>query len=142
MPDLQGQRGGAIDRDEVRDAFKAGGVKVLAGDWTNGDPAITRFLESRGPRRRAFSTCGTRPGKPPEELPQILTPSMLISRAQVGEALAPRATTFLPADPGLEHLRSAPAPARSTAVGSRSMKMKSAHLPGSSAPSRSSAKPA
>ena len=23
-------------------------MKVLAGDWTNGDPAITRFLESRG----------------------------------------------------------------------------------------------
>ena len=38
----------AIDRDEVRDAFRKAGVKVLAGDWTNGDPAITRFLESRG----------------------------------------------------------------------------------------------
>ena len=38
----------AIDRDEVRDAFDAAGVKVFAGDWTNGDPAITRFLESRG----------------------------------------------------------------------------------------------
>ena len=38
----------AIDRDEVRAAFKQAGVKVLVGDWTNGDPAITRFLESRG----------------------------------------------------------------------------------------------
>ena len=38
----------AIDRDEVREAFSKAGVKVLAGDWTNGDPAITRFLESRG----------------------------------------------------------------------------------------------
>jgi thiol:disulfide interchange protein len=38
----------SIDRDEVRDAFRKSGVKVLAGDWTNGDPAITRFLESRG----------------------------------------------------------------------------------------------
>ena len=38
---------------EVRDAFKQAGVKVLAGDWTNGDPAITRFLESRGPGGRA-----------------------------------------------------------------------------------------
>ena len=38
----------AIDRDEVRDAFDEAGVKVLVGDWTNGDPAITRFLESRG----------------------------------------------------------------------------------------------
>ena len=23
-------------------------MQVFAGDWTNGDPAITRFLESRG----------------------------------------------------------------------------------------------
>ena len=72
----------AIDRAEVRDAFKRAGVKVLAGDWTNGDPAITRFLDSR-----------TRAGVPlylwyvpgrvdPEELPQVLTPAMLISRAQ------------------------------------------------------------
>ena len=38
----------SIDRDEVRDAFRKAGVKVLAGDWTNGDPAITRFLESQG----------------------------------------------------------------------------------------------
>ena len=31
-----------------REAFRRRGVKVLVGDWTNGDPAITRFLESRG----------------------------------------------------------------------------------------------
>ena len=38
----------AIDRDAVREAFREGGRAVLAGDWTNGDPAITRFLDSRG----------------------------------------------------------------------------------------------
>ena len=38
----------AIDRGEVREAFENAGVKVLAGDWTKGDPEITRFLESRG----------------------------------------------------------------------------------------------
>ena len=38
----------AIDRAEVRKAFKREGVRVLVGDWTNGDPEITRFLESRG----------------------------------------------------------------------------------------------
>jgi thiol:disulfide interchange protein len=72
---------GAIDRSEVRDAFKKARVKVFAGDWTDGDPAITRFLESRG-------TAGVplylwyAPGKAPEELPQVLTPAMLIGRAQ------------------------------------------------------------
>jgi DsbC/DsbD-like thiol-disulfide interchange protein/cytochrome c biogenesis protein CcdA len=71
----------AIDRDEVRDAFKNAGVKVLAGDWTNGDPAITRFLESRG-RAGVPYYLWYAPGRQPEELPQILTPSMLISRAQ------------------------------------------------------------
>jgi DsbC/DsbD-like thiol-disulfide interchange protein/cytochrome c biogenesis protein CcdA len=71
----------AIDRDEVEDAFKMAGVKVVAGDWTNGDPAITRFLESRG-RAGVPYYLWYQPGKPPEELPQVLTPAMLISRAQ------------------------------------------------------------
>ena len=71
----------AIDRDEVRDAFRKAGVTVLAGDWTNGDPAITRFLESRG-RAGVPLYLWYAPGKPPEELPQLLTPSMLISRAR------------------------------------------------------------
>ena len=38
----------AIERDAVRKAFRQAGVRTLVGDWTNGDPAITRFLESRG----------------------------------------------------------------------------------------------
>jgi thiol:disulfide interchange protein len=71
----------AIDRDEVHDAFAKAGVKVLVGDWTNGDPAITRFLESRG-RAGVPLYLWYAPGREPEELPQVLTPSMLISRAQ------------------------------------------------------------
>jgi DsbC/DsbD-like thiol-disulfide interchange protein/cytochrome c biogenesis protein CcdA len=71
----------AIDRDEVRIAFRKAKVEVLAGDWTNGDPAITRFLESRGRAGVPLYLWYT-PGKPPEELPQVLTPTILISRAQ------------------------------------------------------------
>jgi thiol:disulfide interchange protein len=71
----------AIDRSEVRDAFKKANVDVLAGDWTNGDPAITRFLESHG-RAGVPLYLWYAPGKPVEELPQILTPSMLIARAE------------------------------------------------------------
>ena len=74
----------AIDRDEVREAFKRTGVTTLAGDWTNGDPAITRFLESRGRAGVPFYLWYA-PRKPPEELPQVLTPSMLISRAQAAK---------------------------------------------------------
>ena len=53
---------------------------MLAGDWTNGDPAITRFLESRG-RAGVPLYLWYAPGKQPEELPQVLTP---------GDAYRPR----------------------------------------------------
>ncbi|MEO6225937.1 MAG: thioredoxin family protein [Sphingomicrobium sp.] len=71
----------AIDRPEVRRAFRQAGVTVLAGDWTAGDPAITRFLEAHGRSGVPFYLWYA-PGRPPEELPQLLTPSMLISRAR------------------------------------------------------------
>jgi thiol:disulfide interchange protein len=71
----------SIDREEVRNAFKKAGVMVLAGDWTDGDPAITRFLENRG-RAGVPLYLWYAPGKEPEELPQLLTPEMLISRAR------------------------------------------------------------
>ena len=71
----------AIERDATRDAFRKAGVKVLVGDWTNGDPAITRFLESRE-RAGVPLYLWYEPGKAePEELPQILTPGMLVERA-------------------------------------------------------------
>jgi DsbC/DsbD-like thiol-disulfide interchange protein/cytochrome c biogenesis protein CcdA len=72
----------AINRSETRRAFEERNVAVLVGDWTNGDPAIGRFLESRG-RPGVPLYLWYAPGKAePEELPQILTPSMLIERAR------------------------------------------------------------
>ncbi len=71
----------AIDRKEVREAFKDGQVKVFAGDWTGGDPAITRFLEGRA-RAGVPLYLWYEPGQAEEELPQVLTPGMLISRAR------------------------------------------------------------
>ena len=66
----------------MRDAFRAAGVQVLAGDWTEGDPAITRFLESKG-RAGVPLYLWYRPGSSePEELPQVLTPGMLTARAK------------------------------------------------------------
>ena len=56
-------------------------MKVFAGDWTSGDPAITRFLDSRG-RAGVPLYLWYAPGRPAEELPQVLTPAMLIGRAQ------------------------------------------------------------
>ena len=72
----------AIDSGEVRDAFKVAGVKTFAGDWTNGDPEITHFLEGQG-RAGVPLYLWYAPGKArPEELPQVITPAMLISRAR------------------------------------------------------------
>jgi len=72
----------AIERETTRDAFREAGVKTLVGDWTNGDPAITRLIESRG-RAGVPLYLWYEPGRAdPEELPQILTPSMLSERAR------------------------------------------------------------
>ena len=71
----------AIDRDEVRAAFRKAKVKVMVGDWTNGDPAITRFLDRRG-HAGVPLYLWYEPGRvEPEEMPQILTPAMLSARA-------------------------------------------------------------
>jgi thiol:disulfide interchange protein len=68
----------AIDRAETLAAFKRANVTVMVGDWTNGDPAITRFLESRA--RSGVPLYLWYPvGGEPRELPQILTPALLTS---------------------------------------------------------------
>jgi len=72
----------AIERKTTRDAFREAGVKTLVGDWTNGDPAITRLLESHG-RAGVPLYLWYEPGRAePELLPQILTSSMLSERAR------------------------------------------------------------
>jgi len=70
----------AIERDEVVDAFARRKVAVLAGDWTRGDPAITRFLAAHGRSGVPFYLF-YRPGQPMTVLPQVLTPAMLAGLA-------------------------------------------------------------
>ena len=72
---------GAIDREAVQSAFAKKGVVTLVGDWTNGDPAITRTLAEHG-RNSVPLYLWYAPGKPePEILPQILTPGLLVGKA-------------------------------------------------------------
>ncbi|WP_313809081.1 protein-disulfide reductase DsbD domain-containing protein [Sphingobium sp.] len=68
----------AIDRSETRAAFKKAGVTVMIGDWTNADPAITRFLEAQG-RSGVPLYLWYAPGKDAQTLPQILTPATLMA---------------------------------------------------------------
>ncbi|HAF41933.1 MAG TPA: thiol:disulfide interchange protein [Sphingobium sp.] len=66
----------AIDRAETRAAFEQAGVTVMVGDWTNADPAITRFLESQG-RSGVPLYLWYAPGREALTLPQLLTPATL-----------------------------------------------------------------
>jgi thiol:disulfide interchange protein len=72
----------AIDRGETLAAFRKAGVKVFAGDWTNGDPAIGRFIENRGRAGVPLYLWYAPGAAEPEELPQALTPPMLTGRAR------------------------------------------------------------
>lgn len=69
---------GAIEREQVAEAFAQSQVAVLVGDWTRGDAAIGRFLEKHG-RSGVPLYLYYEPGQPVEILPQVLTPAQLVS---------------------------------------------------------------
>ena len=71
----------AIERSEVAQAFAAKKVAVMVGDWTRGDPAISRFLAAHGRSGVPFYLFYPADGSPPRELPQVLTPGMLAGLA-------------------------------------------------------------
>ena len=71
----------AIERAEVAEAFDRAGVVTLIGDWTRGDPAIGRFLAAHGRSGVPFYLFYPAGGGEPKELPQVLTPSLLVKLA-------------------------------------------------------------
>lgn len=73
---------GAIERDAVQKAFDKAGVITLVGDWTNGDPAITRTLAAHGRNSVPLYLWYAPGAAEPEILPQILTPTLLTGRAK------------------------------------------------------------
>jgi len=66
----------AIETDAVAAAFRRANVAVLVGDWTDGDPAMGRFIE-RHNRAGVPLYLWYAPGRDGQLLPQLLTPSML-----------------------------------------------------------------
>ena len=70
-----------LERAEVSRAFAQGKVQVLVGDWTGGDAAIGRFLQSQG-RSGVPLYVYYAPGKDPQILPQLLTISRVVSLTQ------------------------------------------------------------
>jgi thiol:disulfide interchange protein/DsbC/DsbD-like thiol-disulfide interchange protein len=72
-----------IERDEVTKLFKDHGVTVMVGDWSTPDPAISRFLESKGRSGIPLYLYYTPGVTDPQTLPQLLTPTIL-SQVVVG----------------------------------------------------------
>jgi thiol:disulfide interchange protein/DsbC/DsbD-like thiol-disulfide interchange protein len=73
---------GAINREAVQEAFKTKGVITLVGDWTNGDPVITRTLAEHGRNSVPLYLWYAPGAAKPEILPQILTPGLLTDKAK------------------------------------------------------------
>lgn len=70
----------ALSDTSVKEIFKQEGITYLKGDWTNRDLAITQFLQKfnrSGVPLYVFYPAGK--SDQPAELPQILTPDMVIS---------------------------------------------------------------
>jgi DsbC/DsbD-like thiol-disulfide interchange protein/cytochrome c biogenesis protein CcdA len=61
----------------IRNALAAGGVVMLKGDWTRGDPDITAYLRSHGRSGVPLYVFYPSGSGAPEILPQILTESLL-----------------------------------------------------------------
>lgn len=70
---------GAITHRDVVKNFADGNVAVMVGDWTQGDPVITRFLEAQGRSGVPLYLYYAPGAQKPQELPQLLTPTMLLS---------------------------------------------------------------
>jgi len=71
----------AIEREDTRAAFERAGVVVLRGDWTRRDAAISRFLTAQGAAGVPLYLWYPAGRGAPQQLPQVLTPSLLAGLA-------------------------------------------------------------
>ncbi|MBN2971412.1 thioredoxin family protein [Roseomonas aeriglobus] len=70
-----------IETATVQDALRKGEVAVLVGDWTDGDPALGRFIERHNRAGVPLYLWFPRGSSQPEVLPQVLTQAMVTTRA-------------------------------------------------------------
>ncbi|MGB1556472.1 MAG: thioredoxin family protein [Oceanococcaceae bacterium] len=79
----------ALDTPEVRQAFAQTGVTALRGDWTLRDPQITALLEAHGRSGVPLYLLYAGPtGRPPEILPQLLTPGRVVAALESTRSLS------------------------------------------------------
>jgi thiol:disulfide interchange protein len=67
----------SIETSGVQDAFAKHKVAVLVGDWTNGDPALGRFIEAHNRAGVPLYLYYAPGAAEPQVLPQVLTPGLL-----------------------------------------------------------------
>jgi len=85
----------ALSHARVVDAFAADDITYLKGDWTNRDPAITAFLASfgrSGVPLYLFYPAGK--SSEPVQLPQILTPDIVLATVRAEKAQTPEPTSL------------------------------------------------
>lgn len=68
----------SIETDRVARAFGKGKVAVLVGDWTDGNPALGRFIEANNRAGVPLYLWYAPGAREPRVLPQLLTPDMLV----------------------------------------------------------------
>ncbi len=71
-----------IETDAVRGALADAKVAVLVGDWTDGDPALGRFIEQHNRAGVPLYLWYAPGAASPEVLPQVLTRATLTDRAK------------------------------------------------------------
>ena len=69
----------SIDTAATRAAFAKSKVAVLVGDWTDGDPALGRFIQSHNRAGVPLYLYYAPGAAAPQVLPQVLAPGMLAS---------------------------------------------------------------
>jgi thiol:disulfide interchange protein DsbD len=67
-----------LARDDVMQAFRDRGVTLVRADWTRRDPEIARALTALG-RSGVPTYAMYKPGRPPELLPELLTPERVLA---------------------------------------------------------------
>jgi len=67
-----------LARDDVMRAFRDHGVTLVRADWTRRDPDIARALAALG-RSGVPAYVIYKPGRPPQLLPEILTPERVLA---------------------------------------------------------------
>jgi DsbC/DsbD-like thiol-disulfide interchange protein/cytochrome c biogenesis protein CcdA len=88
----------AIERESVREAFEDAGVITIVGDWTVRDPAITAFLTEQGAAGVPLYLWYAPGASAPVQLPQVLTPELLETRALQPSGTPPPAASAAGSD--------------------------------------------